>query len=114
VGWALDLDVMSVAAASIAGTHDFTSFCRSGSGVRHHRCDVRAAAWTRSARTLRFDISADRFLHGMVRALVGSMVDVGRGHTPLDAFLGMLACLDRKEAGPSAPPAGLVLEEVFY
>jgi tRNA pseudouridine38-40 synthase len=114
VGWALDLAVMTEAAASIAGTHDFTSFSRSGSGVRHHRCDVRAAGWTRTGRHLRFDIAADRFLHGMVRALVGSMVDVGRGHTPLAVFLGMLACLDRKEAGPSAPPAGLILEEVLY
>jgi tRNA pseudouridine38-40 synthase len=114
VGWDLDLAAMSRAASSLAGMHDFTSFCRTGSGVRHHRCDVRTAEWTRSGRLLRFDIAADRFLHGMVRSLVGTMVDVGRGHTPLDAFLGMLERRDRKEAGPAAPPRGLVLEEVFY
>jgi tRNA pseudouridine38-40 synthase len=114
VGWALDVAAMSEAAASIAGAHDFTSFCRAGADVRHHVCDVRVAGWTPSGRILRFDITADRFLHGMVRALVGSMVDVGRGYTPLPDFLGILARRDRKEAGPAAPPRGLVLEEVFY
>lgn len=114
VGWALDVGAMEEAAASISGPRDFTSFCRAGSDVRHHLCDVRSAGWTRSGRLLRFDIAADRFLHGMVRALVGSMVDVGRGRTPLPSFLAMLAKKDRREAGPAAPPRGLVLEEVFY
>jgi len=114
LGWELDLAAMSDAAASIAGTHDFTSFCRTGSEVRHHRCDVRTAGWTRSGRILRFDIAADRFLHGMVRSLVGTMVDIGRGYTPAAALTAMLDARDRREAGPAAPPRGLVLEEVFY
>lgn len=114
VRWALDEGRMARAAASVVGTHDFTSFCCAGSDVRHHVCVVRSAAWTRTGRLLRFDIASDRFLRGMVRALVGSMVDVGRGHTPIERFLGMLAMRDRREAGPAAPPCGLVLEEVYY
>ena len=114
VGWDLDVRAMSEAAESVAGEHDFASFCRTGAAVRHHRCSVRLSRWTREGGRLRFDIAADRFLHGMVRSLVGSMVDVGRGYTPLPEFLGMLAKRDRTGAGPAAPPRGLVLEEVYY
>jgi tRNA pseudouridine38-40 synthase len=114
VTWPLDLAAMSDCAASIVGTHDFTSFCRSGSGVRHHVCSVREAAWAVSGPRISFSITADRFLHGMVRALVGTMVDVGRGYRTTADFRGMLTKLDRAEAGPAAPACGLSLESVSY
>lgn len=110
----LSVDTMRWASGLIVGAHDFESFCKSNSGVDHYRCTVLAARWEQEGSQLRFTIRADRFLHGMVRALVGTIVDVGRGHTSLDEFLGMLGKKDRREAGPAAPAKGLVLEEIVY
>jgi len=117
-GWdcryALDLDVMNGVARSIIGLHDFASFCKSEAEVDHHRCDVHAAEWTAQEGRTCFTVRANRFLHGMVRALVGTMVDIGRGHLPASAFPDIMAAKDRSAAGPAAPPQGLFLERVFY
>jgi len=61
-----------------------------------------------------FEIGANRFLHGMVRALVGTMVDVGRGYITLNDFITILETKDRKAAGMAAPPRGLFLEQIIY
>jgi tRNA pseudouridine38-40 synthase len=114
VKYDLKIDIMRWAAASIVGVHDFESFCKANSDVDHHRCNVMAARWEYEDTTLRFTIRADRFLHGMVRALVGTMVDVGRGYMPLDEFVKILEKKNRSEAGQAAPAKGLVLEEVVY
>ena len=114
VKYDLKIDAMRWAAASIVGAHDFGSFCKMNSDVEHHRCDVMAARWECEDALLKFTIRADRFLHGMVRALVGTMVDVGRGYTPLDDFVKILEKRNRAEAGQAAPAQGLVLEEVVY
>jgi tRNA pseudouridine38-40 synthase len=114
VRYDLDPARMNAAAATILGTHEFESFCRANSGVDHHRCTVRTARWDEIGTTLRFSVTADRFLHGMVRALVGTMVDVGRGFTSLARFEEILRRRDRQEAGMSAPACGLVLESVGY
>jgi len=110
----LDPDPMCVAASIVIGRHDFSSFCRTGADVRHHICEVRQASWTEEGAKLMFLITADRFLHGMVRALVGTMVDVGRGFISVAEFQAVLDGRNRTLAGPAAPPAGLVLEEVYY
>lgn len=114
VKYDLQLDVMRWAAASLIGEHDFQSFCRTQSDVDHHRCIVTAASWRDDGCFLRFEIRANRFLHGMVRALVGSMVDVGRGYTPVETFVAIMKKKDRSEAGMAAPARGLVLESVEY
>jgi tRNA pseudouridine38-40 synthase len=114
VRYELDVARMNEAAATILGTHEFESFARANSGVDHHRCTIQAARWEDSGTTLRFDVTADRFLHGMVRALVGTMVDVGRGFTSQARFAEILRRRDRQEAGMSAPACGLVLESVGY
>ncbi len=114
VKYALDPEPMRLAASSILGAHDFTSFCRAGSDVNHHRCTVREARWDVAGDRLLFGITADRFLHGMVRTLVGTMVDVGRGYRNAADLARMLEARDRREAGPAAPARGLVLEEVYY
>jgi len=114
VKYALDLAPMERAAECIGGLHDFQSFCKANSDVEHHRCDIRAASWKREGETLSFSIASDRFLHGMVRALVGTMVDVGRGFLTLEDFLAILERRDRAEAGMAAPARGLVLEAVLY
>ncbi len=111
---ALDAAPMREAAASLLGAHDFTSFCRTGADVRHYVCRVSEAEWLVSGARIRFAVTADRFLHGMVRALVGSMVDVGRGYRDLAWFGRILGTKDRREAGPAAPARGLVLDRVYY
>ena len=114
LNYPLNLDAMHRAATSIVGVHDFESFCKANSDVGHHRCDVRSASWEEEGSALKFTIRADRFLHGMVRALVGSIVDVGRGYASLDEFVSILEKKNRSDAGRAAPPKGLVLEEVIY
>ena len=110
----LDIAPMQEAAGTITGRHDFSSFCRSAAGAGHHFCVVYEASWTGGGGRLRFSIRADRFLHGMVRGLVGTMVDVGRGFTSVPEFRAVLQGRDLSLAGQAAPPAGLVLEEVYY
>jgi tRNA pseudouridine38-40 synthase len=61
-----------------------------------------------------YEIRGNRFLHGMVRALVGTMIDVGRGFIPVSTFREIISAKDRRKAGMAAPPQGLFLEEVTY
>jgi tRNA pseudouridine38-40 synthase len=111
----LDIEMMRECLASIVGTHDFASFCKSDSAVAHHTCTVQNAVWqSRDDSRFLFDITADRFLHGMVRALVGTMIEVGRGYRRADEFKDIVAARDRTKAGVAAPPHGLFLAEVTY
>jgi len=114
VKYSLDLELMNVIAASIVGERDFESFCKYASDADHCRCTVTKSEWTPSQSGLVYEIQANRFLHGMVRALVGTMVDMGRGHTPAAAFPDIMAAKDRMNAGMAAPARGLCLEEVIY
>jgi len=114
VRYRLNTELMRRAADACKGEHDFESFCKANSDVDHHICHVRAAAWEAYDKNLRFTISANRFLHGMVRALVGTMVDIGRGYTSYEEFFKILEKKNRSEAGISAPAKGLVLERVIY
>jgi len=114
VKYPLDIDAMKRTASVITGTHDFASFCKANADVEHHLCTVFTSCWQIDGSFLRYTISADRFLHGMVRALVGTMVNVGRGYTTLEEFMSLLEKKDRSEAGMAAPAKGLVLEKVVY
>jgi tRNA pseudouridine38-40 synthase len=114
VKYDLHVGDMNLVAAQIVGEHDFESFCKYDADVDHHRCTVFKSLWTESSGTLVYEIRANRFLHGMVRALVGTMVDVGRGYTPVAEFAAIIAAKDRRKAGMAAPPHGLFLEEVLY
>jgi len=110
----LDVDAMNECANEILGEHDFQSFCKTIAEAGHYRCNVHTANWVEVAQMLEFEITANRFLHGMVRALVGTMVNVGRGHTLLLDFKSILDSKDRANAGMSAPAKGLFLEEIVY
>ena len=110
----LDLDLMRTASNRLLGTHDFQSFCRTIAEVEHYRCTILAVSWEEEGSLLRFSIGADRFLHGMVRALVGTIIDVGRGRTTLEGFQRIVDARDRAAAGMAAPARGLVLERVVY
>lgn len=114
VKYGLDITRMEKAAEGILGSRDFGSFCKGALEVEHHDCIVTHSAWSYGDSTLRYEIRANRFLHGMVRALVGTMVNIGRGYTTLEEFSAILGAKDRSEAGMAAPAKGLVLESVSY
>lgn len=111
-----DVSLMKQAAEDLLGAHDFTSFCRTQTETPNRICTVTEAAFTsapRSGLTL-FSIEADRFLHGMVRSIVGTLVDIGQGRRPLRAIPSILAERDRRVASRSAPARGLTLVSVKY
>jgi tRNA pseudouridine38-40 synthase len=106
----LDLGAMREASGSIVGRRDFSAFASGTGGVR----TVRAADWCEHQTLLRFEITADAFLRGMVRALVGTLLRVGRGKIGPAEFAEIVRSGDRAKAGPSAPAAGLCLVSVEY
>lgn len=121
----LDVAAMNAAAAHLVGQHDFASFCRrpkvaEGQPEKSLVRILRRAEWTRLASDdvpgglLRFEIAASSFCHQMVRSIVGTLVDVGRGRRSRDSIPATLTALDRAAAGPVAPPTGLVLWHVGY
>jgi tRNA pseudouridine38-40 synthase len=114
VKYSLNVSAMQDVADSIVGDHDFESLCNYAAEVNHCRCKVEKSEWTARPGGLVYEVKANRFLHGMVRALVGTMVDIGRGHTPAADFPNILAARDRTKAGMAAPAQGLCLEEVIY
>lgn len=118
VGWhlryPLDLERMRQAATVVLNSVDYEAFCKSEAEVKHYRCRISRSEWTETGSELRYTVQADRFLHGMVRALVGTMVDIGRGATSLEQLGQIFASRNRSAAGMAAPPQGLILEHVVY
>lgn len=111
----LDLDKMNAAACHLIGKKDFSSFSKLHTDVKTNDCDVRKANWIRvDEESLYFEISADRFLRNMVRAIVGTLVDVGVGKMEVNDIERILLAKDRGYASTSAPGEGLFLWEVEY
>jgi tRNA pseudouridine38-40 synthase len=103
------------ACAEIVRKHtDFQSFTKTGAEVTSHICHIKEARWEISETRLVFHISANRFLHNMVRILVGTMIEVARGRFTVEEFEAMFDVRDRRAAGLTAPAKGLILEEVTY
>ncbi len=109
-----DLERMKRAAELLLQEDDFKAFSRTGTDVHTYICDVRRATWERRRDLLVFHISADRFLRNMVRAVVGTLVDVGREKLSIDGFRDVIHSRDRSRAGASAPAQGLFLTGVQY
>jgi tRNA pseudouridine38-40 synthase len=116
LGRPLDLPALARCAAVIAGEHDFRAFAAKGEPKPHYRCDVREARWEpRGDGTgLVLHIEADRFLHHMVRLLVGTMADVALGRRPADDMAELLTRRDNSATSPPAPPQGLYFVAARY
>lgn len=110
----LDLDLLDRAAALVPGRRSFRSFAKSGQPERGYVCSVAQASWSRWSLGPELEITADRYLHHMVRYLVGTMVDVARGRRPLAEMVGLLEGSEGLETSPPAPPEGLFLARVEY
>ena len=110
----LDVDAMNAAAARLADYIDFTSFSKLHTDVATNNCRIYEARWTAEGDRLTFTIKADRFLRNMVRAIVGTLVDVGRGKTSVDEFCRIIERKDRCAAGASVPGNALFLWQVDY
>jgi tRNA pseudouridine38-40 synthase len=110
----LDLKKIMEATGLISNEHDFSSFCVAESAKEDNTCRVIFSEWESCGEELIFRIEADRFLHSMVRSLVGTLIEVGRGYFSMADFEDILKARDRTKAGPTAPACGLYLTEVKY
>jgi tRNA pseudouridine38-40 synthase len=110
----LDVGAMRASLHHLRGRHDFSAFCAAAGRDTDPACWVRAVHVVRRKTRLAMFISADRFLHHMVRNIVGSVVDVGRGAREPAWLAGVLASRDRTQAAATAPAHGLVLVRVRY
>lgn len=110
----IDIQTMNQAAALLIGEHDFECFSKVKTDVNHFRCDIKKAEWKAEGNRLYFYISANRFLRGMVRAVVGTLLDVGTGKTSIKDFQQIIKSRDRKKAGANVPAYGLYLMKVKY
>lgn len=110
----LDYKAMNEAAKLLLGTHDFASFCKVHTDVKTTLCTVTEAYWREDDEGAVFTITADRFLRNMVRAVVGTLFEVGRHQLTSEGFADIIESRSRQAAGQSAPPQGLFLTAVRY
>ncbi|MEQ8715512.1 MAG: tRNA pseudouridine(38-40) synthase TruA [Cyclobacteriaceae bacterium] len=111
---ALDVDRMNQACHLLLGSQNFQCFSKVKTEVNTFDCDINTAHWILENEKLVFHVSADRFLRGMVRAIVGTLLMVGEGKMTQESFQNVLDSRDRRKAGRSVPPHGLYLTEVIY
>lgn len=109
-----DVMAMNTAADILLGYEDFAAFCKVGSDQKTTKCKLSEAWWMRHSDYIVFTITADRFLRNMVRAIVGTLMDVGRGKIGVEDVHAIVQSGDRSEAGQSVPAHGLYLTEIIY
>ena len=110
----LNIDLVNKGCEIIKGWQNFECFSKVHTEVNHFNCDIFHARWEKEGVNHVFEITANRFLRGMVRAIVGTLIDVGLEKTSLDELKRILESNDRSEAGRAVPPDGLYLQEVVY
>lgn len=110
----LDFEKMNEAALHLIGKQDFTSLSKLHTDVKTNICAVYEAKWVYDSEAIYFEISADRFLRNMVRATVGTLMDIGSGKIEAETLVEILAAKDRQAASLSVPAHGLFLWEIEY
>ena len=110
----LDIEVMNLAASKLLGEQDFESFSKVKTEVNNFICNISSAKWFIENDQLVFHVRANRFLRGMVRALVGTLMLVGQNKLTVKEFVEVIKAKNRKAAGRAVPPHGLFLTEVNY
>jgi tRNA pseudouridine38-40 synthase len=110
----LDVDLMNEAAMLLLKHTDFQCFSKVHTDVATFDCAIIEAHWTQQQEELVFTISADRFLRNMVRAIVGTLINVGLHKTTLSEFEQIIRSKNRSEAGFSVPAHGLYLTQIEY
>ncbi|HEY0434755.1 MAG TPA: tRNA pseudouridine(38-40) synthase TruA, partial [Chitinophagaceae bacterium] len=110
----LNVESLYRAAEAVTEYEDFTSFSKRNTQVKNFKCTILRCCWIDQGGSLVFEVSANRFLRGMVRALVGTMLRVGRGKLGLDAFREIIEARDCSKADFAAPAIGLFLMSVNF
>lgn len=110
----LDIELLQEAASILKEYSDFTTFSKKNTQVNNFLCKIEESKWTVHKDTVEYNVSANRFLRGMVRALVGTMLKVGTGKTSIKEFREIIESKDCKRADFSTPAAGLFLKRVVY
>src|SRR5688500_7572911 len=112
----IDRESLRESTTTLLGEHSFRAFAVKGTApdTDSHRCDIRVAQWTERAGGMVFEIEANRFLHHMVRFLVGTMLDVGSGRRPAGDMRQLLDAPDNSDVSPPAPAHALFLDSVSY
>jgi tRNA pseudouridine38-40 synthase len=110
----LDRERMNEAAHCLLNYSEFSAFTRSNDGASNHRCDLMKSEWQHFQNSSIFTIRANRFLRNMVRAIVGTLLEVGEGRLSINEFEKIIESGDRRMAGESAPAHGLYLTEIGY
>ncbi len=105
---------MQAACQLLEGRHNFKSFCASGSSVKTFERSIYRCSLVEEEPFLRMEIQADGFLYNMVRIIMGTLLEIGRGNYQPETMMYIIAAQDRSQAGPTVPPQGLYLMEVEY
>ena len=114
IWWPLDVECMQAAADLLVGTHDFAAFASAGCTRRTTIRTILSFQVRRLYRTVFVDVVGTGFLYNQVRNMVGTLVEIGRGHWLPERIREILASADRAQAGPTAPPYGLCLQWIKY
>lgn len=115
IHYGLDFDLMNKAASILLKYNDFGAFCKSNSDVKTTLCIIKSASWSQiSSNSWVFEISANRFLRNMVRAIVGTLIEVGRHRMTIEKFRSVIEGKSRSAAGESMPGHALFLEDIEY
>ena len=110
----LDIEQLNIAAAMIKDTVEFETFCKRNVQVHHYRCEIEDSIWTAQGHQITYNVKGNRFLRGMVRGLVGTMLRVGTGKINIDSFREIIDSKDVQKADFSMPAHGLTLIKVCY
>lgn len=112
--YTVDFNALQSAASILMEYKDFTSFAKRNSQVHTHLCTIFKSEWNRNNMGLSYTVKANRFLRGMVRGMVGTMLQVGRGTISMDDFRQVITSKDCTKANFATPPHGLFLNQVLY